>query len=127
MVKNLWGDLSSLAVVRTPKIILEEQASLLAEATEGVLVGMVVGGPSSIDSFEYGLLAVVPALNNFRYQILRVYHSLEMYPLNVYSDRPPVNERFETEAEFESAVAKILSSPEVRLVLSKLKSQVAMP
>jgi hypothetical protein len=124
MAKNLWGDLSSLAVVRTPKTMLEEQASLLTKATEGLLVGAVQDeGRSGI--FHYSLNVIVPALNNYTYEILRVNYPLEMYPLQLFCERPPISGTFGSEEAFEGAIEDILSSDEVRRVLSYLKSQVA--
>jgi len=40
-VKNLWGDLP-VEEFRTPHVMLREQASILTEATNGLLVGTVV-------------------------------------------------------------------------------------
>jgi len=40
-IKNLWGDLP-VEDVRTPHVVLREQASVLTEVTEGKLVGKVV-------------------------------------------------------------------------------------
>ena len=39
--KSMWGDLSDLETVRTPKAILVEQAIFLTKATSNVLVGDV--------------------------------------------------------------------------------------
>lgn len=42
--KNLWGELPLAEVIRTPAIILREQATLLTEMTTGVLEGEVISG-----------------------------------------------------------------------------------
>lgn len=34
-IENLWGDLSDLETVQTPKAILQQQAALLTSATRG--------------------------------------------------------------------------------------------
>ena len=125
MVKNLWGDLSSLAEVRSPKMILQEQASLLTDATKGVLVGVVALYARSPD-FHYTLDIIVPALNNYKYQIFEVFHPLAIYPIRLSCERPRVDEELGSEEDFEKAVERVLSSNEVRDVLSMLKSQVAI-
>jgi hypothetical protein len=126
MAKSLWGDLTELAIVPTPKTILEEQASLLGEATGGMLIG-VVEEAGQTRRFSYSLNVVVPALNNYTYEILRVSYPLEMYPVSLVAERPAVNRSIATEKGFEEAVENVLSSPEVRSVLSRLKSQIVKP
>ena len=34
-IKNLWGDLPVEETIRTPYVVLKEQANLLTEATNG--------------------------------------------------------------------------------------------
>jgi hypothetical protein len=126
MAKNMWGDLSSLAVIRTPKTILEEQANLLTEATDGMFVGTVEDQPR-MNGFHYSLNAVVPALNNYKYEILEVFHPLEIYPISLLSERPKVSVAIKTEEDFEAMVEQVLSSADVRSLLSKLKSQLTKP
>ena len=75
-------------------------------------------------TFAYGLSVIVPALNNYKYRILEVSHALDGYPLHLAANRPPISDGFADEEAFEAAVAKILSSPELRSALSVLKSQV---
>lgn len=122
MPKNLWGDLKNLERVRTPKSILEDQAGYLTQATEGELVGEVEGGKLGRD-FQYDLNVRVPSLNNYTYTILAIAHSLELYPVRVTSQRPPESINCLDQASFEGAIESILSSQEVKLVLSRLVSQ----
>jgi len=124
MTKNLWGDLSSLETVRTPKTILEEQANLLTDATGGVLVGEVTG-ESQFGGFCYNLDVLVPALNRYSYTILTVKYSVDAYPVTLTASRPLVYEQCGNEEELMAAIEKILSSRDVRSALSTLKSQVS--
>jgi len=125
MAKNLWGDLSSLNVDRrTPKMVLQEQAQVLAEATKGLLVGFV--SESAVGPlFGYDLKVVVPALNNYTLTILRMVHPLEFYPVHVTASRTPVDQTCQNEAELEAVIGSVLSSDQVRVDLSRLMSQVA--
>lgn len=128
-IENLWGDLSDLETVQTPKAILQQQAALLTSATRGVLHGFVTNVETAHLGFEYDLEVVVPALNNYRYELLSIYHGVDIYPTFVRSvhlesasySAGPV--RCENESEFCECIQRILSSKSVRTVLSRLKSQ----
>jgi hypothetical protein len=123
MPKNLWGDLGSLAIVRTPKTVLEEQAALLTEATKGLLVGRVLDETQG-ESFHYDLAVIVPALNNYKYTILSVIHSLKIYPVRIRAQRPPVTTGHLSLDAFEKGIERVLTSSAVRSALSHLRSQV---
>jgi hypothetical protein len=60
MAENLWGTLPTGENVRTPHSILLEQANLLTQQTEGILVGRVRRELSE-ELFESILQIVVPA------------------------------------------------------------------
>jgi hypothetical protein len=124
--KNLWGDLSMLERVRTPRLILREQAQQLSEAMDGVLVGEVgeasdVRGPLK---FRYALNVRVPTLNNYVHTILIAGHDEALFPVTVLTSSPPTKRECGNAEEFEAALQEILTSPEVRGVLSRLLSQV---
>src|SRR5580700_1642574 len=92
MPRNLWGDLTTLEKVRTPKSILQEQASYLTQATEGVLVGSLDDARlSGRGSFTYDLEVEVPALNGYTFTLLRINHSVELYPVQVTSTSAKVD------------------------------------
>jgi hypothetical protein len=122
--KSLWGDLSDLEIVRTPKEILKEQAEALTEATEGVLVGRVdASGPAN--NFSYELNVVVPRLNNYTYTIVTATHQIDLYPVRVYVNTTQRWQSCENEQNFVSVLEAILSSKEVKRILSRLLSQVS--
>ena len=117
MAKNLWGDLSSLATVRTPKTLLEEQANVLTEATAGLLMGRVYDlAPLGRDprvslsddraKFRYDFDVLVPALNNYRYTILSVYYPLELYPLDAENLQPTSRGNIEKRGRVRSGRAR---------------------
>ena len=121
-VNNLWGDLSEVERVVTPKEILLEQANVLTQATKGVLVGQVSNNNKS-DGFSYDLEVCVPALNNYTYTILTVQHQIELYPLRIITNGGGRYMNCASEEEFTSALMNVLSSKEVKRVLSSLLSQ----
>jgi hypothetical protein len=123
MPKNLWGDLSALETVRSPKKILLEQAAALTAATKGILVGEVDARDAVGGFFAYDLDITVPTLNNYVYTVLSVRHPLELYPVTVLTSKPPRTVSCSDEQEFETTLETILGSAEVRNVLSRLRSQ----
>lgn len=120
---NMWGDLSDLDIVRTPKAILIEQSMHLAEHTDGVLVGDVDEQLVGSSRFSIDLDILVPSLNNYRYTVLSARHDVELYPVRVHADRPPTSQKCDDEAAFIETVSAILSSAEVKTILSRLLSQ----
>ncbi len=91
-IKNLWGDLPVDTDIRTPYIVLKEQASLLSEATNGLLVGSV--NRTSLDKSIYlykeydcecNLEIKVPSLNNYSISIVKVSYPINIYPSKISS------------------------------------------
>lgn len=76
-----------LETVVTPVSVLRTQAKLLGERTRGLLEG-------EVKTFTQGgyvyhdLNVVVPALDNYRYRLLRVHHPMSLYP--VFVDEEPM-------------------------------------
>ena len=121
--KNLWGNLSNLPIVRSPKAFLQEQADCLTKETGGTLVGDIDASQSSRGGFAYDLDIQVPALNNYVYTVLRIAHDVKLYPLTVHSAHLTTSLRCEDEQEFEKAVSSILGSKDVKQILARLLSQ----
>jgi len=125
--KSLWGDLSDLETVPTPKSILLEQATYLTEATDNLLVGIIDDQDTTAHGgeFIYELNVQVPALNNYSFTLARVLHNIDLYPVVVYSsialEKPA---QCSNEDDFKRTLSDILSSGEVKKILSSLLSQV---
>lgn len=128
--RDLWGDLSSLPLVRTPKLILEEQAASLSVKTGGRLRAEVEG-ESSRGRFRYRLDLVASWLNDYRYTLLKVEYDVELFPVFLTStsiDGPPVlSDRCTDEGQFMESLAKVLGSSATRRVMAALLSQMAAP
>ena len=123
--ENFWGDLSELEIVRTPKNILMEQANFLTNATGGLLIGQVDDERTSVPHFRYSLEVRVPGLNNYIFTILAIDHSLELYPVEVYlTFKRETLTMCSNQNEFESLLKENLASKDVKLILSRLLSQV---
>ena len=112
---DLWGEIQ-VAVVRTPAAILREQAALLGQKTGYTIHGKVETETSGTDFYHYFKL-VVPALDDYTYELLRVKHSIDLYP--VTADR----KEYKTEAEFTDWLRGKLSSPDTRRIVGNLLAQ----
>lgn len=124
--KNLWGELPITDEIRTPTQILKEQAAFLENMTKGVLQGDVTVRRSH-NNFELELTIVAPAIDNYRYVVVSASHNLGMYPVSVVPgwDKYNTKQRVEcaNETEFESALETLLSSDQIRRVVTLLLSQ----
>ncbi len=147
-VENLWGNLP-VEDVRTPHVILREQASILTKATDGLLVGKVIKEkfkniqlPSSglighlktsvsqetqdKYSFISRLEITVPSINNYSISIVQIDYPLKMYPLRI---RSSITDEYQykecqTESEFNERLAKILSSADVKRIIAGLLTEI---
>lgn len=120
--KNLWGDLSKLKTVRSPKAILQEQGDHLTGATGGMLVGNVDARGTG-RAFVYDLDIKVPVLNNYIYTILTIEHGVTLYPVEVRTKESSPPRKCVDEQEFEKAIESILGSKYVQLIVARLLSQ----
>jgi hypothetical protein len=151
--KNLWGELPNIETIRTPYTLLKEQASILSEITNGLLIAEVIHNQK--DNFFVMILRIkVPSLNNYTYSVVEVQHSIKLYPVfvnNLASDnfnnleknlmiaaKNPLGSivdyggwlenhgysKCSSEEEFENALGQILSSQEVKRVISALLAQI---
>ena len=142
--QDLWGDFSGLETIRTPYIILKEQADILTKKTNGLLMGEVnfsqvkqieslglnFGEPGQLNKnqlFVAFLRIKAPSLNNYTYSVVKVQYPIteQGYPVLVNS---LVDENWQrhcaSEEEFQNALREILSSEQVKKVISALLSQI---
>jgi hypothetical protein len=85
--EDLWPSDLGLETIVTPVSILRTQANLLGERTRGMLVGEVQTWTTG-DIVRHALNVVVPALDNYKYTLLKVHHPVMLYP--VFVDEEPV-------------------------------------
>ena len=149
-IKNLWGDLP-VEEFRTPHVLLREQAAILTEATDGLLVGKVIKEkfnkkfnniyltPSKDVrikfteedlqdkyTFTSRLEIIVPSINNYSISIAQIDYPLKMYPLRIMST---VTDDYQyhackTEDELNKQLAEILSSSEVKRIIAGLLTEI---
>lgn len=117
---DLWGKLPDVEEIKTPFVLLKEQAELLTEKTDGLLVGEVA--PEQLgQSFHYTLYIIVPTLNN--YKLLSIGHMIGFYPLRlIESEKESVV--CSDENEFKKELGEIFKSQGTQNVISKLLTHV---
>ena len=121
--ENLWGSLEGFKKIKTPLLILREQAELLTQATQGILKGYI-RVKSERGSIELSFYILAEQLNQYKYEVLRIVHEVKIYPVQV---RNLVESKgwknCENEAIFLGEVRSILSSQETRKIIESLLSQ----
>ncbi|MBD2490572.1 hypothetical protein [Aulosira sp. FACHB-615] len=124
--KNLWGELPKNVEVRTPYLILKEQASILTQMTQGLLIGEVDRRPSlDQDIFSVRLMIKVPALNSYTYSVVEVIYPLQLYPLEIRDLTGSFRDvQCSSEQEFEVSLGQILSSDPIKRVISTLLTEI---
>ncbi len=103
-MENLWPkDLTVAETKGRPVAILKEQASLLGETTQNILIARVevIGQyPDGRDiCLEYSFNILAPVLN-YRYKLFRVRHGLDLYPVLIYPDEGITEELYQFFSEF---------------------------
>lgn len=123
MTNNMWGDLEDIEIVRTPTTILRGQAETLKKVTNGLLEGETDVRTRTAGRFYIDLDIVVPNLENYTYTVLTVRHGILIYPLEIVKTVDGQDYECNNEEEFIEALGNILSSKEMRKVISALVSQ----
>ncbi len=121
--QNLWGNLESVDPVRTPTVILQEQAGLLGQLTNEILEGEVSRSPvhRKPNSIAATLYVVAPALKNYAVRILSIEYTLAVaYPALVYNSMDDDERQAKSEEELVGILGEILSSENVRKIISSL-------
>ncbi len=123
---DLWPDLSP-AAVRTPASILKTQATALSIKTKGLLGGEVETWTYK-DLIYHRLYIVVPALDNYRYSLLRIHHPPTLFPVSVDEEpdtgiRDMLPMELKDEEQLQSWLKVCFNSRETRRVLESLMAQ----
>jgi hypothetical protein len=128
--RDLWPEDIAVNEVVAPVAILRDQASLLGERTKNLVEGRVTQREShySEPDFVYDFYVVAPALNNYRYRLFSISHSVDFYPLGIQEGVFDLAGRdselkVNDEEEFLQTLAKIFSSERTKGIISSLIAQ----
>ena len=129
--ESLWGGLEDIDTVRTPSVILQEQAGLLGQLTNEVLQGKVKRDPL-VDlreslNVKMTLYIVAPALQSYSVKILDLEYSYTAaYPVSVDSSLDGSQWRATHEDGLKDILKRILSSQAVTNVIATLIAESRM-
>ena len=118
-VQDLWGNFQ-LEAVRTPLVILREQAAALGPKTQN-LVEAEVSTSTFRGEFRHRFELVVPTFDDYRYDLLTLTHDIEIYPLHLeYPADTELSRVVSSEDELKEALQKALSSTHTQQIISRL-------
>jgi|WetSurMetagenome_2_1015567.scaffolds.fasta_scaffold534762_1 hypothetical protein len=121
---NLWGNYSDLKPIKTPIAIIKEQASVLREITNGILLGSVQVQKGPNNSIEADLRIIAPALGDYVVSVLGIKSGLNPYPVSLRSYQSSYEwDKIPDEPKFIEALQEILSSEPITKVIASLISQ----
>jgi hypothetical protein len=125
MNEGFWVIPDETQMARTPAVILKEQAAALRAATKGELSGVVSNLASLPGNIGMQLGLIVPALNNYVFQIMKVqFPLLKIWPASIESNVTQEKIVASNEEQFNEALRKILGSTQMQQVIGALRAQV---
>jgi len=121
--EDLWGKEVVNSQIRTPLLIMREQAALLATKTSAVLHAEVRTVRTSNNGARHEFFFVIPSLENYRYKLFIATHSELVYPVEIHFDPLESPLIADTEAEFVAALRTVLSHSRTISVFQSLLAQ----
>jgi len=116
-ISSLWPSFGEIPVIKTPKVILKEQASYLENVTSGFIITEVVTAahPTLLNKVSHSLRITAPKVENFTTIIVEVDHDMiKLYPLTVISriKAMPVSYTATNQEEFLDLLKKVFEEKE---------------
>ena len=128
---NLWPKFEEKAIV-TPLSILRDQGSYLNRLTKNIITAKIESETGSFKDvhsneayFMHVFCLVAPFVGNYRYQLFKVVHNIDLFPLAIYFEDREL--KCQTQDEFLKVLGEILNSPRTQKVLSNLYAQSRPP
>lgn len=129
--RDLWPD--SIEVIQreaTPVMILKEQASLLGEKTQNMVLAEVRSKIEQTSNyFVDDFYLVAPLLGNYRFQLFRIRRQLEhLYPVQIKSEALGLDKDIESEDQFTNVLSDVFSHERtINIIASMLAQSEAVP
>jgi hypothetical protein len=119
---DLWPDQFGTLSLPPPILTMREQATIISNKTGGRIVAEVATARHG-NNFEHVFLLVAPFLDDYRYQLFRVIHPVDLYPLELHADVMDQILQCKTSEEFETALRTIFASPQTIKVVRAILAQ----
>jgi len=153
-MENLWPDNIAVTEKKAPVTILREQASMLGEKTQNIVIGQVQELPYQEEKFlafllpeldiqnqeskqefrfYYGFYIVAPSIGNYRYKLFTILYKIDFYPIIIRVDDDIKNEissgnarqiSANSEEEFSELLKRIFHSQKTKKIIGAILSQV---
>ena len=120
--QDMWPAEFGVGDTTPPVMILREQATYLTKKTKGKVEGQVRTMPDG-QEFRHCLYLVAPALDNYEYRLLCVWHPIELYPLRLMESGTDELRICSSEFEFLDQLATVLKGDKAQKVVQSLLSQ----
>lgn len=118
--QNLWPDFA-VEPLKSPKAILKEQASFLMEKTQNILSAEVDTSQANDGKITHSFFVVAPALDNYRYKIFHVSHSVIFYPMSLTWNGGMYG--IDSEGAYVRMLKEIFNYPDTIRIIQSLMSQ----
>jgi hypothetical protein len=136
--RDLWPSNFTTTTLLPPVAILREQADLLGKKTRGLVTGEVtssatgsyIHNPDVLVQYppppglHHTLRIRVPALDNYRYELLAVTHGVEFYPLTVTFLPTRQEYAADSEEDYTGILQQLFAREETVNILRSLVAQV---
>jgi hypothetical protein len=127
--KSLWPKKFGVDKLRSPVSILREQAALLGEATQNIVIASVSTDPRN-EVLSHNFMLVAPGLGNYKVLLFSANHKpIEIYPLTIYSEiLAPADKNYvqyvaKNEGEFLGNLKTVFSLPKTTQIIESLLAQ----
>jgi hypothetical protein len=120
--ESLWPDDFGTTQTTPPVVILKEQAALLGPLTKNIVEGRVRSMQDG-GRFMHDLFLFAPALSNYSYELVRMWHDLDFYPADLIYLPTSSRAKANTEAELKDHLRTFFAEPKTRSIISALISQ----
>ncbi len=125
---NLWPSFGQIPIIKTPKIILQEQADHLAVISNNFLSAEIVTTPhiSTLNKVSHVLKVTASSVENYSTIVVMIDHdAIKIYPVTVTSriKAMPVAYQAANEEEYLSLLQKVFEEKETIETIQSLLSQ----
>ena len=135
-MKDLWSDKYEKITGKAPITILKEQASLLSEENNQLVMGRVSRVKRAVgnnNSLRYDFVFTIPARRYYQSPYFAIEHEFDLYPVFFYLDEETQKEIeaqlgksngrlcAQSEEQFSSVVTKILGAEETLRIMERIR------